>query len=244
MRFSPSLFRARSPRSRSAGGPAGPVRQALVVDDADRRDAQVIWDHHLMGHVVRPCEVAIGFGSHDLGVATRTAELYRAGLCPLVVFTGANSPTTRGRFPRGEAEHYRERAVELGVPPAAILVEPRATNTGANLRLSRELLAGHGMRPASALLVCKPYMERRVFATAARIWPELDVVCTSESLSLPEYVASIGDERLVIDMIVGDLQRVVEYPGHGFAVEQHVPTDVRGAYERLTGRGFTSRTVS
>lgn len=221
-----------------------PVGQVFVVSDADRQDAQRLWDYHLMDHALRPCEVAIGFGSHDLGVATRTAELYRAGLIPLIVFTGANSPTTRGRFPRGEAEHYRERAVELGVPPTAILVEPHATNTGANLELSRELLAVRGVHPASALLVSKPYMERRVFATAAKMWPELDVVCTSESLSLSGYVVSIGDERLVIDMVVGDLQRIIEYPRRGFAVEQSLPTDVEQAYERLVHRGFTSRLVS
>jgi uncharacterized SAM-binding protein YcdF (DUF218 family) len=165
-------------------------------------------------------------------------------MVPLVVFTGANSPTTRERFPRGEAEHYRDRAVDLGVPDAAILVEPHATNTGANLRLARELLAARGIHPASAMLVSKPYMERRVFATAARMWPELDVVCTSESLSLAEYVTSIGDERLVVDMVVGDLQRIIEYPRRGFAVEQALPTDVERAYERLVHRGFTSRLVS
>jgi hypothetical protein len=37
-------------------------------------------------------------------------------MMPLIVFTGATSRTTRDRMPRGEAEHYCERAMELGVP--------------------------------------------------------------------------------------------------------------------------------
>ncbi|WP_232836811.1 hypothetical protein [Lentzea terrae] len=45
-------------------------------------------------------------------------------------------------------------------------------------------------------------------------------MCASEPLKLDDYVRSIGDEKLVIDMLVGDLQRVVEYPKLGFAVEQ------------------------
>lgn len=215
-----------------------------VVTDQDWSDAELIWEYHQMGHEPRPCEVAIGLGSHDLGVAAHTAALFRAGLFPIVVFTGATSATTGHRFPRGEARHYREHAVELGVAESAILVEPHATNTGANFALSREVLAGAGLRPVSAMVICKPYMQRRAFATAAKVWPELDVVCASEPLSLADYVKSIGDDRLVIDMLVGDLQRVIEYPKQGFAVEQEVPPGVEHAYARLVARGFTSRLIT
>lgn len=220
------------------------MRESDVVTDQDRGDAEVIWGFHQMGHEVRPCEVAIGLGSHDLGVAEYAAELYRAELFPVVVFTGATSPTTLARFPRGEAVHYQEHALELGVPADAILVEPRATNTGTNMTLSREVLAGAGLHPTSALLICKPYMQRRAFATAGKVWPELDVVCASEPLSLPDYVKSIGDENLVIDMLVGDLQRVIEYPKQGFATEQDVPQAVGSAYCRLVEHGFTSRLIA
>ncbi|EHM27610.1 hypothetical protein SPW_4036 [Streptomyces sp. W007] len=65
--------------------------------------------------------------------------------------------------------------------------------------------------------------------------------CASEPLELDDYVKSIGDEKLVLDMLVGDLQRVIEYPKLGFAVEQEVPEDVHAAYERLVRAGFTSR---
>lgn len=217
---------------------------ADVVTDQDLRDAELIWGYHQMGHDLRRCDVAIGLGSHDLGVAVHAAELFGAGMFPVVVFSGATSPTTRQRFPRGEAEHYREHAIELGVPASAILVEPRATNTGANIALSREVLAAAGLHPRSAVLISKPYMQRRAFATAGKVWPELEVVCSSEPLSLPDYIASIGDKRLVIDMLVGDLQRVIEYPRQGFAVEQDVPIGVENAFQRLVDRGFTSRLLT
>jgi hypothetical protein len=94
------------------------------------------------------------------------------------------------------------------------------------------------------LLISKPYMERRAFATCRKIWPEVQVVCASEPLSLPDYVDGIGDPWLVLDMLVGDLQRVVEYPALGFAVEQQVPDRVHDAYRRLIGAGFTSRLLT
>ncbi|MGW5466288.1 YdcF family protein, partial [Streptomyces sp. NPDC003996] len=58
------------------------------------------------------------------------------------------------------------------------------------------------------------------------------------------YIKSIGDEKLVVDMLVGDLQRVIEYPKLGFAVEQEVPRDVHDAYERLLRAGFDSRLIN
>jgi uncharacterized SAM-binding protein YcdF (DUF218 family) len=137
--------------------------------------------------------------------------------------------------------HYREHAIDLGVPDSAILVEPEASNTGQNITLSRSLLADHGHAPRSLLLISKPYMERRAFATCRHVWPEMEVVCSSEPLKFEDYVKSIGDEKLVIDMLVGDLQRVIEYPKLGFAIEQDVSAAVLAAYDRLLAAGFDSR---
>ncbi|MEU3724960.1 YdcF family protein [Streptomyces sp. NPDC031705] len=218
-------------------------KQQTITEDQWRR-TKLVWDYHLMGHQLRPVDVAIGLGSHDLGVAQATADLYHRGLFPTVVFTGGNSPTTRNRFPRGEAVHFREHALELGVPDEAILVEPNAANTGQNITLARDLLASAGIVPTTVMLISKPYMERRSFATARKLWPDVEIICASEPLELDDYVKSIGDEKLVIDMLVGDLQRVIEYPRQGFAIFQDVPEDVRTAYESLIHDGFTSRLIT
>ncbi|OXS31929.1 YdcF family protein [Streptomyces sp. XY006] len=214
-----------------------------MISQQSWADARRLWDFQQMGHEVRPCSVAIGLGSHDLGVADTTAALYREGMAPLIVFTGATSRTTRDRMPRGEAEHYRERALELGVPADAILVEPNARNTGENITLSRALLADQGIAVASVLLVCKPYEERRAYATARKLWPDVEWICASASMSFAEYVAAIGDERLVVDMLVGAQQRLMIYPDEGFMIRQRIPANVETAYRRLVAAGFTSRLV-
>ncbi|MGQ4722511.1 ElyC/SanA/YdcF family protein [Streptomyces tunisiensis] len=207
-------------------------------------DAQRLWDFQQMGHELRPCSVAIGLGSHDLGVADTTADLYHRDMMPLIVFTGATSRTTRDRMPRGEAEHYRERAMELGVPTDAILVEPQARNTGENIRFSRALLEEHRAAVSSVLLVSKPYEERRAYATARKLWPGVEWVSASTPMTLTEYVDSIGDVRLVLDMLVGTQQRIMLYPKQGFMVEQYIPDDVTAAYERLRDAGYTSRLLA
>ncbi|MFF1927298.1 YdcF family protein [Streptomyces sp. NPDC058228] len=206
-------------------------------------DAQRLWDFQQMHHEPRPCSVGIGLGSHDLGVADATVDLYRRGMMPLIVFTGATSRTTRERMPRGEAEHYRERAMELGVPTDALLVEPNARNTGENIRFSRSLLVEHGVDVSSVLLVSKPYEERRAHATARKLWPEVEIVSASAPMTLAEYVDSIQNTRLVLDMLVGAQQRLLIYPEQGFMIRQEIPEAVSAAYDRLCSEGFTSRLV-
>lgn len=215
-----------------------------MISTQNWADTRRLWEYHQMGHTPRPCSVAIGLGSHDLGVADTAAELYERGMAPLIVFTGATSPTTRERMPRGEAVHYRERALELGVPSSAVLVEPRARNTGDNIRFSRELLSEAGVDVSSVLLISKPYEERRAYATARKLWPEVEIVSASSPMTLNEYVDSIGDARTVIDMLVGALQRLLVYPEQGFLISQPVPADVIEAYERLCQAGFTSRLLT
>ncbi|MEV4248743.1 YdcF family protein [Streptosporangium canum] len=216
---------------------------SALVPDALRADIETLWNYHDMHHVVRPADVGIGLGSHDLGVATYAADLYLRGLFPLIVFTGANAPTTVSRFPRGEAVHYKEHAIGRGVPDGAVLVEPQATNTGENFTYTRTLLGKHGIAVASAVLISRPYQQRRAYATCKKLWPEIEVTCASFPLSLDNYVESIGDVDRVINMLVGDTQRITEYAKKGFAIEQPYPNEVRAAFKRLVDAGYTSRLI-
>lgn len=230
--------------------PRGAVRAAgrkggvgVVISAQAWGDARVVWAYHRVRHEPEQCSVAVGLGSHDLGVADAAVALYERGLAPLLVFSGAHSATTRARMPRGEAEHYRERALELGVPDSALLVEPYARNTAENIRFSRALLDERGVAVESVLLVSKPYEERRAYATARMFWPGVRIVSASSPMSLTDYVDSVGDARLVLDMLVGALQRLLLYPEFGFMIAQEVPAEVLAAYERLVAEGFTGRLI-
>lgn len=208
-----------------------------------RTDVQTLWDFHDLRHELRPVDVGIGLGGHDLGVATHAAELYHRAMFPRLVFTGAHAPTTVELFPRGEAVHYREHARTLGVPDEAIVVEPRATNTGENIEYTRRLLLRDGGPVRSVLLISRPYQQRRAYATARKVWPEVEVLCASRGLALDEYAAGIGDIDRLINMLVGDTQRITVYAEKGFAIAQDVPGEVHAAYQRLVAAGFTRRLV-
>ena len=168
-------------------------------------------------------------------MATQAARLYHQGLFPVLVLTGANSPTTIARFPRGEASHYREHILDLGVPSRPSW-SSRPRQHRAEHRRSRAVLRGSS--GGSALLISKPYMQRRALPPADRL-----AGCAylrRRMVDMTDYVHRRG-HRLVIEHLVGDLQRIADYPARGFAIAQPIPDRVMAAYQRLVQAGFTSR---
>ena len=87
-------------------------------------------------------------------------------------------------------------------------------------------------------------MERRAFATSKKLWPEADAHCTSPNIEFDNYINKHISFKLLVDMMVGDLQRVLEYPKQGFMIQQCVPPDVLSAYKRLIDHGYISRLIS
>ncbi|HYF36450.1 MAG TPA: YdcF family protein, partial [Prosthecobacter sp.] len=101
--------------------------------------AQVIWDYMLMHHEPRTCDLIMALGSNDTRVAEHAADLYLRGLAPKLLFSGNIGALTRSQFTKSEAETFAEVALAKGVPREAILLEPNSTNTGENIRFSRQL---------------------------------------------------------------------------------------------------------
>lgn len=85
-------------------------------------------------------------------------RVYRRGLAPIVLMAGGPAPS--GHV---EAEVMRDLAIELGVPPEAIRIEPRSTDTIENARFSVALLCEDQPEPCvpKVILVTSPYHLRR-----------------------------------------------------------------------------------
>jgi uncharacterized SAM-binding protein YcdF (DUF218 family) len=210
--------------------------------------AERLWDYHQLHHEPAPADVILVLCSHDLVVAGRGAELYLQGLAPLLVFSGGRGKITSQFFDEPEAELFARVARERGVPVAAILTETRSTNTGENVAFTRALLTERGLDPERVLLVQKPYMERRAWATFERVWPGKRLQVTSPRVTFHEYLARGTHEQLspedVVSIMVGDLQRIRQYPALGFQVAQEIPAEVWAAYEALVAAGFDRHLVA
>jgi uncharacterized SAM-binding protein YcdF (DUF218 family) len=211
----------------------------LTTDDL----ARVLWDYMLLRHELVESDVILALGSHDTRVAEHAADVFLRGLAPLLICSGNVGRLTSGRFQSSEAETFAEVAIAKGVPPGAILLETRSTNTGENIIFSHQLLGARGIYPRRAILVQKPYMERRAYATTMCRWPGLEVRVTSPPISFDNYPTEDLPKDLVIGVLVGDVQRMRVYAERGFQIPQPVPDDVWLAWQELVRRGYTSHLV-
>jgi uncharacterized SAM-binding protein YcdF (DUF218 family) len=213
--------------------------------DLETRDrlARIIWDYHHVNHRLEKADAVLCLGSHDLRVAERAAQLVLDGRAPLVVFSGGRGRLTED-WEETEAERFAAVALRMGVQGEQILTEPRATHSGENLRYTRELLEAKGIDPQQVILVQKPYMERRVYATFARQWPGMKFVVTSPQIPFKAYPTEEIPLDEVISIMVGDLQRIRLYPEKGFQIPQEIPDDVWAAYEKLVEAGYTGHLLT
>lgn len=201
--------------------------------------AKQLWDYHHMGHVLVKSDCILALGSHDLRVAERAADLYNEGWAPLLAFSGGLGNLTQGIWTEPEADKFAAIAIERGVPENAVLIENRSANTGENILFTGKLLEEKGLSPDNFIVVQKPYMERRSFATFKKHWPGKNVVVTSPLVSFEEYPIENISLEDVIHIMAGDLQRIRLYPAKGFQIEQHIPDEVWNAFQQLVELGFT-----
>ncbi|MBM3809669.1 MAG: YdcF family protein [Acidimicrobiia bacterium] len=212
------------------------------MDGRIRELAEKLWHYHQLRHALSPADVILVLCSHDLAVAERGAELFLDGWAPLLIFSGGLGTITRHLWNEPEADQFARVAVAMGVPPDRILIENRSTNTGENVLFTRRLLDERRLSPQRFIVVQKPYMERRSYATFKQRWPGTDVVVTSPQVSFDEYVNRYSHHALskddVVAIMVGDLQRIRVYAERGFQIAQDVPDDVWEAFEELVRAGY------
>ena len=212
------------------------------MDDRIHALVEKIWDYHHLDHELAPADAILVLCSHDKIVAARGAELFLQGWAPLLIFAGGLGSITRRLWHEPEADQFAAIAIEMGVPPDRILIENTSTNTGENVLFTKRLLAERRLDPRSFIVVQKPYMERRSYATFRKVWPGKPVRVTSPRVSLDRYLSECTHDPLspddVIGIMVGDLQRIRLYAETGFQIPQHIPDDVWRAYEALVGAGY------
>jgi uncharacterized SAM-binding protein YcdF (DUF218 family) len=171
-------------------------------------------------------------------VPERASELYLEGFAPLMIMSGGLGNFTQGLWTEKEADKFAAVAIEKGVPPEAILIENNSTNTGENIVFTQKLLKEKGLDPQSFIVVQKPYMERRSYATFKKHWPDKKLLVTSPKISFEAYPNEEIPMERVINIMAGDLQRIRLYPEKGFQVYQKIPAEVWDAFEKLVALGF------
>ncbi|MEA3041995.1 MAG: hypothetical protein QOC65_1484 [Sphingomonadales bacterium] len=200
--------------------------------------AQVLWDFHYLDTPLQRADFVLALGSHDERVAEKAADLVLQGWAPTLVTSGGLGKVTAGHWTESEGERFAQIAQARGVESSKIIVEAVATNTGENITKTRELLDRLRIPVGRGILVTKPYMRRRAYATAAMQWPEVEWLVSSPAIGLIDYpTADVPLDRM-INLMVGDLQRLDVYAEQGFQIPQQIPSHVRASYEFLKDAGY------
>ncbi len=204
------------------------------ITKQSRMDAQRLYEFLSDCSGTKTADFILVLGCHDLRVPDHAAELFLSGAAPLVLCTGGFGKMTEGYFHLPEGVLFARRCVEKGVPPDAILVEDKATNTGENFALSRALISGK----KTGIAVCKPYMAKRALATGEKQWSEIQWSVSTPQIPFAQYVPD--DDALIpeIELMTGDLQRLEIYARRGFQAPTFVPEEIWAAWRRLVDAGF------
>ncbi|GGV42356.1 hypothetical protein GCM10010182_78830 [Actinomadura cremea] len=220
-------------------GDNGPMDSHGPVDARARELARILWDHLVLADPLSKADVILALGCHDTRVAVHAARLWHEGRAPLLVVSGGRGKVTSG-WAETEARVFARVAREHGVPERALVLEETAANTGENITATRRLLDGRGIAVRSGILVAKPYMTRRSLATARRQWAEVEWTVAAPEAGFDAYG---DDERRFVELMVGDLQRMVVYAERGFQVPMPVPAAAWAAYEELVSLGYDRHVI-
>lgn len=216
----------------------------MTTDEA----IQKVWNYHHVHHVLKKADAIMVLGSHDVRVPEYAAKLYHEEWAPLMIFSGTGfghrGDLLKTDFGgKAEADYFADIAQQHGVPREAMLIENKSQNTGQNFEFTGELLKTKGIQLGTVIVVTKPYMERRAYATGKRWWPDVELILSTPSLSFEQYVSGDIGQDDIINLMVGDLERIKEYPKLGFQIEQEIPNEVWKAFEQLVKEGYIKHLI-
>ena len=173
----------------------------MISPEVDRL-ARIVWDYHHLHHRLEQADVILVQGSPDLRVAARGAALFLEGFAPVLALSGGLGNLTRKMWDEPEADKFARIARAMGVPDEAIVIENASTNTGENVRFTQRVFAEKGFDPETFILVQKPYMERRTYATFRKVWPEKRAIVTSPELDFDSYPTDEMTQERVVEIMV------------------------------------------
>lgn len=216
------------------------------------KDAELVFNYlNLSQSNPDEADLILVFCSSDLRVAEFASKLYLDKLAPKIVFSGGatsyrNPLLAKSEF-KTEAELFANRAIDLGVPKADLLLEDKSENTGENIAFSYNLISELKLRAKKIIITQKPYMMRRTLAALEKQWPDksTEFIPISEDISYWDYTKKMNETEFnyFINTMVGDLQRVIEYskPKYNFQSYQEVSPGVMASYLNLVDAGYNQR---
>ena len=213
----------------------------------DFHNLRVLWNYMKLHERPEPCDAILALGSHDDNVAKRATELFKAGYSNKIIFSGGIGRVTKDYFVEPEADRFSLIAMSLGVPKDAIFIENQSQNTGENFQFTDDLIHEKGLEISTLLVITKPASERRIRATFDKQMPRYKGIITSPTMSFKDYmnyyyVLGFTLDR-VINLVVGDVQRLMVYYYYGYQNFVDVPLYIVDTFNKLVAAGYDKNLV-
>ena len=185
-------------------------------------DAGILWGFMQLNEPIRSADALLVLGSIDERVALHAARVCANYAYSYVVFTGGVVQRNSRQMEWGgqsEAEHFARIFRQHCKFAGPIILETAAQNTGDNVVRSYECIQRHKLSvPKTAMLVTKPYMERRAIATFRAQWPDktTEFFVTSGPRSLEEYVTNEYPLHETMRVVLKDFSTFETYDKKGW----------------------------
>lgn len=181
---------------------------------------------------LHPVDAIIGFGHFDLRIAHHCANLWLANAAPKIIFTGGvGAGSADLGVPEANAfANLLQREYPM-IPSAAILLEPRSTNTGENVRNLVALAQQEKWPLDRVLLVATPFRQRRVNLTWQAQGPSKSHgigAPVPSSLATDIDLFKTKNEDLVAQL-PGEIERLQTYAQHGWIAPTKIPENITRA---------------
>jgi uncharacterized SAM-binding protein YcdF (DUF218 family) len=205
--------------------------------------AKIIFDYMRLRQNLQKSNAIFVLGSQDLRSANFACDLYLKGYAPLIIFSGDSGG--KRIFDKTEAETFRDIALERGVPTDSILIENKSKSSGHNIEFTKKLVEDKKLKIKSVIVIQKPHTERRIYAAMKKRWPDLSFTIASYKTSFSDYLKKHPNysREEVINRLVGEFQRIVEYPKLVFQIEQPITPEATKAFNFLVKGGFNNKLI-
>ncbi|MDX2191317.1 MAG: YdcF family protein [Bacteroidota bacterium] len=179
-------------------------------------------------------DVIIGFGHFDPKIPQTCAELFQKGFATYIIFTGGVGAGSTG-ISQPEALFFKDKLLQKipGFPIEKLILETDSTNTGENIRNTKEVLnnikppLSFGKDFKKVILVANAYRQLRVCYTFKMYYPDIQIINYPPQTSYnqeKQLFESVNES--LDDHINGELLRIQTYPSKGFMAACEIPLEL------------------
>jgi len=177
--------------------------------------------------------------SYDLRVCDHSCDLIKSGLANKLVICGNTGNWTKHIWTETEAQIFATRALENGIDASQIILESKSTNFGENIMFARALLPD----AKSITFTSKPNSLLRVKLTVEGLWPGITAHVSAPPIQFPQQVSNVIGILGVINEMVGDIDRIQQYPALGYQASHELPQNILDAFDYLVKQGFDQHLI-